>query len=120
MAKKSSGIYGSPVDRPMDSNPYGFMSNDEAERISSAALNGESLQKTDDLFKVGGPRFGLEDHVIDINTGKTGSAKGGHGHQGDVEGGSAEVRNPRADHERATHRDKPAVHERESLEKDSE
>jgi hypothetical protein len=97
------------------SNIYGEHYNDRAEDIADRQLDGESIVATDDVFKVNGPRFGLDDHVIDENTGRTGSPQGGHGHKGDVAGGSDEVTNPRARHERESLRDKPPVHHRESI-----
>ncbi|HYL12615.1 MAG TPA: hypothetical protein VEV41_06250 [Terriglobales bacterium] len=94
---------------------YGYEhSNGDADRIADAALNGEFLNPSDTIGIVP-EKFGLGEYVIDKNSGVTGSAKGGHTHEGDVEGGSGEVRNKPAAHERHSLKDRPPVHERESF-----
>ena len=113
----SGNIYGNPdrSDRSgIDSNPYGFVTNADAERIASAALNNESVAKTDDIGKVPETlRYGAD--VITINSGRTGSSKGGHTHDGDVAGGSDEVTNEHAAHERHSLKDQSPTHARESF-----
>jgi hypothetical protein len=96
-------------------NIYGHITNSAAESIASAALDNVSISTNDDLFKTPETAKGFEGEIIHLNTGITGSAKGGHTHKGDVTGGSDEVMNDRAAHERHSLRDESPTHAGESV-----
>jgi len=104
--------------RNTECNIYSQHYNDRAEDISDRSLNGEIVQATDTIGWTLS-EHGLGDHVLPDDGaqthGKTGSARGGHGRKADIEGGSSEVRNRPARHERETLADESPTHQRESI-----
>jgi len=108
MARKSAN---SPI--------YGIEDHSYAEDLASRSLANEIVVNTDSIGLMP-EKFGIPvDHVLPDQSaqthGKTGSAKGGHTHRGDVCGGSDEIENKPARHEHQSLRDESPTHAGRSI-----
>jgi hypothetical protein len=100
-----------------ESSIYGIVDNSYADDLADRSLNNEVIVPTDTIGWT--LRRDLPDHILPDDgpqtEGVTGSHKGGHTHKGDVAGGSDEVTNAHASHERHSLRDEAPTHADQSV-----
>jgi len=105
--------------RNESSNIYSHHFHDRAEDIAQRSLGGEIVVDTD-AIGLRPEQFDIpSDHVLPNQaaqtSGRTGSAKGGHGHHGGVVGGSDAVTNAPARHEHLSQQDHAPTHHYASI-----
>jgi hypothetical protein len=107
MARKGSNVYSQPESRA-SSSIYGSDPQGLADDIADRSLRGEIVNESDGFGQVPSTMFGTD--VIEKNSGSTGKPDKAKTHKGDVAGGSDDVTNEHAAHERRSLKDTSPTH----------